>query len=47
MTNAKTALHEALDKTNTFFNDSWKPYQEKMEQLQTNPFKEIKTFQLD
>lgn len=47
MTNAKTALHEALDKTNTFFNVSWKPYQEKMEQLQTNPFKEIKTFQLD
>jgi hypothetical protein len=32
---------------NTFFNDNWKPYQSKMEQVQPNPFKEIKTFKLD
>jgi hypothetical protein len=45
--NAKEALDEALQKTNTFFNETWKAYQTKMEQLQTNPFKEIKTFKLD
>ena len=45
--NAKDGLNEALGKTNTFFNDSWKPYQEKMEQLKLNPFKEVKSFQLD
>jgi hypothetical protein len=45
--NAKEALNEALGKTNTFFNDSWKPYQEKMELLKVNPFKEVKSFQLD
>ena len=45
--NAKEGLDEALNKTNTFFNDSWKPYKEKMEQLKLNPFKEVKSFQLD
>ena len=45
--NAKDALNEALDKTNTFFNDSWKPYRDKMEHVQANPFKEVKSFQLD
>ena len=45
--NAKDGLNEALGKTNTFFNDSWKPYQEKMEQLKLNPFKEVKSFQMD
>jgi hypothetical protein len=45
--NAKDALNEALGKTNTFFNDSWKPYRDKMEQLQANPFKEVISFQLD
>lgn len=45
--NAKTALNEALSKTNTFFNESWKTYQSKMEQLKTNPFKEIKSFEID
>jgi len=45
--NAKDALNEALDKTNTFFNESWKPYQEKMQQVEANPFKDVKSFQLD
>ncbi len=45
--NAKTALETVLNETNTFFNETWKPYRTKMEQLQTNPFKEIKTFKLD
>ncbi len=43
---AKDALEDALEKTNTFFNDDWKPYQTKMEELQTSPFKEIETFKL-
>jgi hypothetical protein len=39
-------LEDALEKTNTFFNDDWKPYQTKMEGLKTSPFKEVKTFKL-
>ncbi|HKK11642.1 MAG TPA: hypothetical protein VJ945_02345, partial [Flavobacteriaceae bacterium] len=45
--NAKDALNEALDKTNTFFNETWKSYQDNMEQLQASPFKEVKSFHLD
>ena len=45
--NAKDALNDALEKTNSFFIKTWKPYQEKMEQLQASPFKEVKSFQLD
>ncbi|MFT4806075.1 MAG: hypothetical protein ACI9YE_003306, partial [Psychroserpens sp.] len=45
--NAKDALESVLTEMNTFFNDNWKPYQSKMEQVQPNPFKEIKTFKLD
>jgi len=44
---AKNAVKEALDKTNTFFNDEWKPYQASMEVLNTTPFKEIKSFKLN
>ncbi|RLD28322.1 MAG: hypothetical protein DRI75_07015 [Bacteroidetes bacterium] len=44
---AKDAVKEALDKTNTFFNEEWKPYQATMEELNTNPFKEIKSFKID
>ena len=44
---AKDAVKEALDKTNTFFNEEWKPYQSSMEELDTTPFKEIKSFKLD
>ena len=45
--NAKNALETVLSEINTFFNDDWKPYQTKMEALQINPFKEIKSFKLD
>ena len=45
--NAKDALIDALDKTNKFFTETWNPYQVKMEQLQINPFKEIKSFKID
>lgn len=44
---AKDAVKEALDKTNTFFNEKWKPYQATMEELNTTPFKEIKAFKLN
>lgn len=45
--NAKDALNSALDKTNIFFNEEWKPYQAKIEALKASPFKEIKSFKLD
>jgi len=45
--NAKNALNDALESTNKFFTETWKPYQLKMEQLQINPFKEIQSFKLD
>ncbi|GAA3581247.1 hypothetical protein GCM10022395_32250 [Snuella lapsa] len=41
---AKNALNEALNKTNTFFETDWKSYRSSMEELKTNPFKEVKTF---
>jgi photosystem II stability/assembly factor-like uncharacterized protein len=44
---AKEALKEALDKTNTFYNEEWKPYQTAMEKVDTSPFKEVKSFQLN
>ncbi len=47
MKQAKDALKDALNKTNAFFNDDWKPYQSAMEQLKLSPFKETKTFGLD
>ncbi|MCK5402004.1 MAG: hypothetical protein KAJ28_10255, partial [Flavobacteriaceae bacterium] len=44
---AKDAVKVALDKTNTFFNEEWKPYQTDMEKLKTSPFKDIKSFKID
>jgi len=44
---AKDALNKALDKTNTFFNEEWKSYQSAMEELDTTPFKEVKSFNID
>ena len=46
MSHAEVALKEALDKTNTFFNDEWKTYRSTMEQIDLKPFKETKSFQL-
>ena len=46
--NAKDALNSALEKTNTFFNEEWKPYKASMEGLSLSPFKDdIKSFKLD
>ncbi len=45
--NAKDALEKVLNEVNTFFSDDWKPYQTKMETLQMNLFKDIKTFKLN
>ena len=47
MKHAKDALKDALDKTNTFFNEEWKPYQEAIQKLEISPFKEIKSFSID
>jgi len=44
---AKDVLKEALTKTNTFFNENWKPYKTSIEKLETSPFKEIKTFTIN
>ena len=45
--NAKDAINKVLGATNKFFNEEWKPYREKMEQVKTNPFKDTKTFSID
>ena len=44
---AEDAVKDALDKTNAFFNDSWKTYQTKMEAIEVNPFKEVETINMD
>lgn len=45
---AKTDLKAALEKTNTFFNDSFKPYYQSIIKINmTKPIEEIKTFSLD
>ncbi|MBO0322371.1 hypothetical protein J0X14_08690 [Muricauda sp. CAU 1633] len=44
---AEEELKSALGKTNTFFNEKWKPYRESMESLDLSPFKETETFSLD
>lgn len=44
---AENELKEALNKTNTFFSDKWKPYQTTIESLKLSPFKETKTFNLN
>jgi len=44
---AEQDLKAALDKTNSFFTDKWKTYQESMEKAAVSPFKETQTFRLD
>ena len=44
---AKDAIKELLSETNTFFNTEWKTFETDMKSLQTNPFKETKTFSID
>jgi len=43
---AKTELKAALETTNTFFDDKWKPYRATIEGLDLSPFKATKTFSL-
>ncbi|MFD1064188.1 WD40/YVTN/BNR-like repeat-containing protein [Winogradskyella litorisediminis] len=47
MNQAKNAVKELLSETNAFFNNQWKDYEAEMKTLQTDPFKETKTFQID
>jgi hypothetical protein len=44
---AKEAVKELLSETNAFFNTEWATYESEMKDLQTNPFKETKTFSID
>lgn len=41
---AEKAVKEGIDKINSFFENEWTIYKAKMEKLETNPFKDIKTF---
>jgi len=47
ITYAKTALQEALVKTNTFYNQKWSAYRKTIEALDLSPFKEAETFTID
>ena len=44
---AEEELRTALDKTNAFFNDQWKPYRTSIESLDLSPFKETERFNLN
>lgn len=44
---AEADLKDALNKTNSFFDDKWKIYRETIEKAQASPFKEIKSFSLE
>lgn len=41
------ALQQALDKTNSFFDESWKKYKDSIEKLELSPFKKVKQFTID
>ena len=44
---AEDDLKSALGKTNTFFEEKWKPYRTSIEALDLSPFKKTETFSLD
>ncbi|MEM9361789.1 MAG: hypothetical protein AAGA43_04090 [Bacteroidota bacterium] len=44
---AEDDLKSALSKTNTFFEEKWKPYRQSIEALDLSPFKKTETFSLD
>ena len=44
---AKEELQTALDKTNAFFEEKWKPYRDTITALKASPFKEIKQFNIN
>lgn len=43
---AKDELNNALQTVNSFFNEEWISYKNEMQQLEIDPFKEVKIFQL-
>lgn len=47
MEQAKNQLQEALDKTNAFFNEDWKTYQDKMMDLDLSPFKSVDMIKIE
>lgn len=47
ITYAEEELKSALGKTNTFFEEKWKPYRDSIEALELSPFEETKTFSLE
>lgn len=44
---AEDELKSALEETNKFFTEKWKPYRDDIEKQEVSPFKSIKTFRLD
>ncbi len=44
---AEDELKSALEKTNSFFDEKWKPYRDAVEALDLSPFKETQTFSID
>ena len=44
---AKEELKMALDKTNAFFTEKWKPYRQSIEGLDLSPFKKTAVFNLE
>ena len=44
---AEDDLKAALEKTNAFFSEKWKPYKESIENMDLSPFKETKTFTIN
>ncbi len=47
ITQAKDQLEKTLIKTNNFFANDWKPYQETIEKIKVSPFKVTKSFNLE
>jgi hypothetical protein len=47
MKQAKDALNEALIETNTFFDNDWKTYKARLEQVKVSPFKNFQEFNID
>ena len=47
MKHAKDALTEALLQTNNFFENEWKTYKTRLEQVKVSPFKELNKFKIE
>jgi hypothetical protein len=43
---ANTAVEEALNTTNSFFEDEWSKFKTEMERTDVSPFKPVETFKL-